>query len=142
MPKNSWYKKGIQFECQSSGRCCTSRGEYGYVYLTKSDRQNMAKTLNLGLTEFTLKYCTRYDESTYYLKAKNRETCVFLENNKCSVYEGRPTQCRTWPFWPENMNAKVWKKEIATFCPGINKGERFSQEQIDNIILEQELSEI
>ena len=27
-------------------------------------------------------------------------------------------QCRTWPFWPENMSSKAWTS-IAAFCPGV-----------------------
>lgn len=142
MPRSSWYKNGIRFECQGSGRCCTSRGEYGYVYLSRTDRINMAKALELSLTDFTRTYCTKYDVNLHYLKSKGSNHCVFLENNKCSVYKGRPTQCRTWPFWPENMNAKIWKSEIVNFCPGIDKGNTYSQEQIDSILLEQELNEV
>ena len=24
----------------------------------------------------------------------------------CTVYPVRPLQCRTWPFWPENLSSK------------------------------------
>ena len=35
--------------------------------------------------------------------------CVFLKEDPergrktCSIYPVRPLQCRTWPFWPENL---------------------------------------
>ena len=77
----------------------------------------------MATASFTKKYCLNED-GIFRLKM-NREgpECIFLDSeNKCSVYEGRPTQCRTWPFWPENMNAKVWSKEVAQFCPGVGKG--------------------
>jgi len=51
-------------------------------------------------------------------------------------------QCKTWPFWPESMDAKTWKKEIASFCPGVNKGRLYSQSEIDQIITEQLISEV
>lgn len=139
--KKKWYQKGINFECQGSGRCCTSRGEYGYVYLTKKDREDMAKVLGLTKAQFTKDYCQKGDD-VYFLK-ENPESpdCIFLEGNKCSVYEGRPTQCRTWPFWPENMHAKTWKKEIASYCAGVNKGRLYTAQEIENKIKEQEESE-
>ncbi len=132
-----WYEKGIQFKCQGSGKCCSSRGEYGYVYMTLQDRRNMAKALDLNTTEFTKKYCTKTSGVYHLNENEDSPDCLFLKNNKCSVYTGRPTQCRTWPFWPDNMNAKVWSNEIVSYCPGINKGRLYSKKEIDeNLKLE------
>ena len=38
-----WWKDGIRFECQGSGKCCLSRGTHGYVYLTLEDRRRFAR---------------------------------------------------------------------------------------------------
>lgn len=123
-----FWENGIRFECQGSGKCCTSRGSYGYVYLNLADRKRMAKHLKLDLATFTQKHC-EMDEGHYFLKDPSKD-CRFLEGKRCGVYEGRPMQCRTWPFWPENMNAKTWTQEIATFCPGIGKGPVVSATEI------------
>ncbi|MEO0812065.1 MAG: YkgJ family cysteine cluster protein, partial [Myxococcota bacterium] len=64
--------------------------------------------------------------------------CGFLEGSRCSVYPARPTQCQTWPFWPENMNPRSWRREVASFCPGVGKGRTYSPEEISAIL---ELSE-
>lgn len=84
----------------------------------------MAKVLGLTTSAFTKKHCMKEHGDVYRLKENQEgDECQFLDaKNRCSVYEGRPTQCRTWPFWPENMNAKTWKNEVATFCPGVGKG--------------------
>ena len=66
---------------------------------------------------------------------------MFLRDNKCTAYEARPTQCRTWPFWPEVMSPKAWKKEVAQFCPGIGKGKKISAEKIKAQLEEQKKSE-
>jgi len=58
----------------------------------------------------------------------------FLENKKCSVYTARPMQCRTWPFWKENMNIKKWNEELINFCPGIGKGKLISASMIQKKI--------
>lgn len=115
-----FWKTGIRFECQETGRCCTSRGEYGYIYLTLDDRRRLAAHLGMATAHFTRRYCTTTDGHVH-LKNPDRD-CGFLDGKRCTVYEGRPAQCRTWPFWPENMNARVWRDEIVTFCPGIGKG--------------------
>lgn len=142
MKKEVWYKEGLKFQCQGSGKCCVSRGEYGYVYLDKNDRKEMAKFFKMKLGEFTKEYCDVSD-GYYRLKTQpNEEDCMFLEDNKCSIYQARPTQCRTWPFWPEVLNAKSWKKEVADFCPGIGKGKLYSKEEIETISNVQSLSEL
>lgn len=65
--------------------------------------------------------------------------CIFLEGgNRCGTYEARPEQCRTWPFWPENMKAKTWRREIETYCPGVGKGRLHTREEIETILKEQE----
>ena len=128
------FKKGINFKCQGSSNCCVSRGSYGYVYLSKKDLTNIAKYLNISINLFEKNYC-EYSNGYLHLKEINTNGyCQFLENKKCTIYTARPIQCRTWPFWNENMNAKKWNKEIVKFCPGIGKGKLISISKIKKII--------
>ena len=53
-----------------------------------------------------------------------------MKDNKCTVYQSRPIQCRTWPFWPENMNTKTWNNNIAKNCPGVGKGKVITKKEI------------
>ena len=126
---------GIKFSCQNSGNCCVSRGNHGYVYLSKDDLNKLANLFNQNKNEFKKKYC-KITNGFIHLKEfiKNKGNCLFLINNRCSVYRARPIQCRTWPFWNENMNAKTWYKEIALFCPGVGKGRRYTKESILKIL--------
>lgn len=130
-----FFAEGVRFQCQGSGKCCLSRGAYGYVYLTLEDRRRLASHLGLTTLSFTKRYCAK-TEGHFHLKHPEKD-CNFLEGKRCGVYEARPTQCRTWPFWPENMHAKVWTTEVASFCPGVGKGRRYTREDIE-AILEQE----
>ncbi len=43
------------------------------------------------------------------LQAREDEACVFLENDRCSIYEARPQQCRDFPF--------TWS--VPGGCPGM-----------------------
>lgn len=133
--KSTFWDKGIRFECQGSGKCCTSRGEYGYVYLTLTDRKRFAKHFKMETAAFTKKYCDK-TLGHFHFKHPERD-CEFLKDKKCTVYEARPAQCRTWPFWPENMNAKTWKKDIAAFCPGVGKGKTHTAQEIQKILASQ-----
>lgn len=140
--QNKFFSEGLKFQCQGSGKCCVSRGEYGYVYMTKGDRKAMAKALDMTPSAFTRKYCGKTD-GVWHLKANpDGPECIFLNSkNQCDVYKGRPIQCRTWPFWPENMNAKTWRNDVAKFCPGVGKGKVVSPQKIKKALQEQKVSE-
>lgn len=131
-PDSKFYAAGIQFECQGSGKCCASRGTHGFVYLTLGDRRRFAAHLKMPIGSFTRKYC---EKTNGHFHLKNpQDDCAFLHGKRCTVYEARPAQCRTWPFWPENMNAKTWTTEITTFCPGVGKGRVYSKLEIEKLL--------
>jgi Fe-S-cluster containining protein len=60
--------------------------------------------------------------------------CVFLQQTKqgrgCEIYEVRPAQCRNWPFWEHNLISPGTWNSTGRKCPGINRGEAYSPEQI------------
>jgi Fe-S-cluster containining protein len=134
MPKNTkkpFYEQGLRFECQGSGKCCTSHGEFGFVFLTVEDRKRFAKHLGVSVAAFQRDYCEQTKGIWHLREDKVNTDCMFLKEKRCSVYEARPNQCRTWPFWPEVMNAKAWKSEVASFCPGVGKGRIHTKEEIE-----------
>ena len=128
----SLYRDGIRFECQGSGKCCRFRSGYSHVYVSLPERRRLAALLGLLTSTFTRLYCIRSDDS-YELKSDGN-ACIFLRGNMCSVYEARPGQCRSWPFWPENMNRNAWQKEVVSFCPGVGKGRVYKPDEIERIL--------
>lgn len=132
--KKKIYDNGIKFQCQGSANCCVSRGSNGYVFLSKKDLSKLAKYFKISLKEFKLNYCQTSDDFIHLKEIRENGECIFLKNTTCTVYKSRPTQCRTWPFWPENMNSKVWNNEVVNFCPGIGKGKLISKNSIDKIL--------
>jgi Fe-S-cluster containining protein len=139
--KKTWYDEGIRFECQGSGKCCQSRGQYGFVYLTSDDAKNAAKALKISVDKFVADYCTKDDGHLCIKDDNSSPDCLFLDGNRCKIYEGRPTQCRTWPFWPEVMNAKSWNKRVASFCPGVGQGRLYSKSEIEEILKTQKAAD-
>ena len=128
------FKKGIKFKCQGSSNCCISRGSYGYVYLSKKDLVKIAKYFNISINLFKKKYCDYSDGYLHLKEIHSNGNCQFLDNKRCTIYTARPTQCKTWPFWKENMNTKKWNNEIIDFCPGIGKGSLISFSMIQRKI--------
>ena len=130
--KKQFFQNGIRFQCQRSGRCCRSRGAYSYIYFSLKDRQRLAQYLQLPTLKVTKRYMQKTD-GLFHLKQPGYH-CPFLTSRGCTIYEARPTQCRTWPFWAENMKEKVWKEEIEPFCEGVGKGKLYSPEEITAFI--------
>ena len=127
---NKIFKNGIKFKCQGSSNCCVSHGQNGFVYLSLKDTKKIAKHLNLDIDKFKKKYCDYTDGYLHLKEIKKNGECRFLKNKKCTIYKSRPIQCRTWPFWRENMNAKEWNNNIINFCPGIGKGKKINFSKI------------
>jgi hypothetical protein len=53
------------------------------------------------------------------------------ETRRCTVYDARPIQCRTWPFWDSNLKRKRDWKETCEVCPGAGSGRLYSLEEIE-----------
>ena len=65
------------------------------------------------------------------LRQKRNQDCVFWDDEQgCQVYEQRPRQCRSYPFWSANLHSEEnWQAE-ARACPGIDEGALHSAEEI------------
>ena len=132
-----FWEEGLRFECQQSGVCCTSRGEFGFVYLLDSDVERLAKHLGLGKEDFVRDYC---DQTDGFIHLNNPELdCGFLREGRCGVYAARPEQCRTWPFWPENLKSqKAWNRDVLMDCVGAGQGRLHTKAEIQAILARQE----
>ena len=105
-------------EC--GGGCCI--GESGYIWITPKEISALSKRLNLTTELFITKYLSKigYRYSINEEKYHEGYRCVFFDTQKkqCSVYEDRPKQCRTFPFWDHFKNNI---SEVEEECPGIYK---------------------
>ena len=143
-----WYAEGLSFTCTQCGNCCT--GGPGYVWISDIEIDRLAEHLKLSRNEVLRQYCRKIG-NRYSLKefrnAAGLHDCVFLkeipakrrQGNRevtysrriCEIYDVRPLQCRTWPFWtgllesPENWDA------AAERCPGMNDGKKYTRAQIE-----------
>lgn len=129
-----WYRDGLHFTCRQCGRCCS--GAPGYVWTTKEEIARISAFL--GRTDGWLdrEYLRRV-RLRHSLTEKENGDCIFLEHcgkeARCAIYPVRPLQCRTWPFWPENLwSLDAWN-EAHTKCPGINTGRHYDLDEIEAI---------
>ena len=72
--KELFYEQGLRFECQGSGKCCTSHGEFGFVFLTKEDRKRFADHLKISISAFKKTYCDQTNASALSLGGGTRRS--------------------------------------------------------------------
>lgn len=93
----------------------------------------MAKKLGISAIQFEQAFVWTVRGRKRSLREFSNGDCVLLNEKSrgCKVYEDRPVQCRTWPFWQQNLNSqKSWEK-TAKSCPGCNQGKMYSLEEIE-----------
>ena len=124
-----WYSKGLRFECSQCGDCCT--GAEGYVWVNQAEIDAMSARMQMTPEVFE-KHFVRRVGVRRSLTERPGGDCVLLdaETRGCTVYEDRPRQCRTWPFWNSNLKSEAAWDEAAESCPGCNQGDLVPLEQI------------
>jgi uncharacterized protein len=128
--RKPWYKEGLHFECTQCGECCT--GSSGLVAFTQREAREMAEQLDLSLEDFLDRHAKPSDEEGVWemleVASSHGWDCTLLERceesgvTRCIAHDARPSQCRTWPFWPDNLkNRKSWER-AGRSCEGIGSG--------------------
>jgi Fe-S-cluster containining protein len=133
MAKLPWYKDGLKFECTQCGNCCT--GAPGFVWVNKAEIAALAEEVgSASVEEFESKYVRLVGirKSLKELPHSNWD-CVFFDSHTrhCRVYDARPQQCRTWPFWDSNLRDRdSWQRTCET-CPGSGRGKIYQLATIE-----------
>jgi Fe-S-cluster containining protein len=144
-----WYSDGLRFTCSQCGNCCT--GEPGYVWISRKEIRRLADFLKITPEQVIEQYCRKIDGRYSLREHRNHRgeyDCIFLKEEQstvhrdgravvqtrriCTAYSVRPLQCRTWPFWTENLRSRQRWEQSSRRCPGMDTGDRlFTREQIE-----------
>lgn len=90
--------------------------------MNPTEIQQACDLLNMSRQDFIDTYASRIlfdekeNESMAWVRLKNNNegACVFLnDENQCEIYQARPAQCSTYPFWPRIMQSnQTWNEEV------------------------------
>jgi hypothetical protein len=119
-----WYQAGLRFTCTQCGNCCT--GEPGFTWVNEAEIAALAQRLGMDAAAFRRRYTRtvwRDGELRATLLEKQGGDCVFFKHGTgCTVYDQRPKQCRTWPFWQRVVEQRQDWDDAARGCPGMDHG--------------------
>ncbi len=117
-------KDGYNFSFNSQkcdecgGKCCT--GESGYIWISPIESKKIADFLGMEFEEFKKNYLMKvgFKFSLKEKMFKDGYACIFFDEQKlqCGIYELRPSQCKTFPFW-EYYKTRI--DEVENECIGI-----------------------
>mgnify|MGYP002777630827 CR=1 FL=1 len=144
LPQLEWFDRprpgesrpGLRFSCTMCGNCCS--GPEGYVLVSDDEADALAKRLGLDTQAFLDRF-TRDTPAGRSLTEKITSfgnDCVFLDRTSlpgraiCGVYEDRPRQCRTWPFWSSLLHSERHWNRAKRVCPGIDHGPLHEPDEI------------
>jgi Fe-S-cluster containining protein len=102
------------------------------VWVNQAEIDALAVRLGMSVEDFERKYVREVGVRRTLKERKNYD-CVFLDGQtrKCTVYEDRPRQCKTWPFWNSNVRTPEAWQQTCEVCPGSGKGKLYSIEVIE-----------
>ncbi|MDR1363869.1 MAG: YkgJ family cysteine cluster protein [Spirochaetaceae bacterium] len=132
MCDKSFYENGLKFSCRRCSVCC--RAGPGFVFLSKTDALTISEFLDMPLREFIQVYCRWVewsDGARLSLKEKSSLDCIFWKDG-CLIYEARPIQCRTYPFWDSMLESEETWLSASACCPGVGSGEVVSKDAIES----------
>eukprot|EP00873_Tetraselmis_striata_P006859 jgi/Tetstr1/427123/TSEL_001710.t1 len=118
--------EGRSFMCTLCGKCCTGKGE---VWISDEEGLRIAASLNMNKEQFHRQYTKSYRKYDGWrlLKYKSNlnDDCIFLQpDNTCGIHDVRPSQCATYPWWPEIVaEDTLWEQERDDVCEGLSHPE-------------------
>jgi Fe-S-cluster containining protein len=131
-----WYHEGIQFGCTRCGACCRGKGS---VWLSNPDIARMAQHLGVSIEDFRARYTEEIavegQDRPGVRLGKAPHGCIFLDDatNECGVHASKPTQCRTFPFWPMALESpEAWQRDVVALCgrEALEQGRIYTAEEI------------
>lgn len=105
----------------------------GYVWVGIRRARSIARYLGIELEAFSRRYLRQVGRRLS-LTERADGSCIFLDDDACcTIYPVRPRQCRTFPFWKENLESPEAWKACGECCHGVDQGRRYTRDEIETL---------
>jgi uncharacterized protein len=112
----------VRFHCVKCGICCgDTKEKTRCILLLKPEAEQISEATLQPTAQFAFKLA---DKEPYCYEMKKRAEdgkCVFLENDRCTIYPVRPLICRFYPFELDSCGGR-YSFQFTEECPGIGEG--------------------
>ena len=103
-------------DCTACANCC----RVATTQINDRDAEDLARFLGARFSDFLRDYTVEAADEGRILK-RNESGCVFLDENRCTVYESRPQTCRHFPHLVKgngSFERRMWHMaDRAVYCP-------------------------
>jgi len=105
-----------KIDCTACANCC----RVATTPVTERDAENLARFLRVKVAVFLRDYTVETEDEGRVLK-RDKDGCIFLDGNLCSVYEARPNTCELFPHLVKgngSLLSRMWHMpDRAVYCP-------------------------
>jgi len=126
----------LLFECSKCGLCCgDTKQKARHILLLESEVNTISEAMCLPKQTFT-KQIVNKTPYCYEMKKDFEGRCLFLKDNKCTIYSLRPLICRFYPFeleFDQATNTHVF--DFTLECPETGKGKPFTKKDFRDLFL-------
>lgn len=106
-----------EIDCTACANCCRK----ATAKLTARDVDKISRFLRIRPSEFERNYTMLSEEEGMILRRDEEKGCIFLDGNRCSIYEARPHSCEYFPHTVRgegSIPSRMWQfNDRAIYCP-------------------------
>ena len=128
------FPNDVNFVCSKCASCCgDTEDTVRHVLLLETESEKIAKQTSQDIQAFAKEV---FGFEPYCYEMKKTETdgkCLFLKDNRCTIYEIRPIICKFYPFELKNLGNENYLFSYTTKCPGMGKGSGLEREFFDQL---------
>jgi Fe-S-cluster containining protein len=122
------HPKALRFKCIKCGICCGDTEEKTrHILLLTEEAEKIAEETRQPISAFAVKVSGMAPYAFEMRKTVADGKCVFLADNRCTIYQLRPLICRFYPFELKPNEADCYEFFCTAECPGVNKDKPLSK---------------
>ena len=93
------------------------------MLISQEEINRLSKKMHCKPEEWKAMYTYPLGKNKQSLREKKNLDCIFFQKDTgCKIYQDRPRQCQTWPFWNRILSSKKTWEEESKECAGMNQG--------------------